>query len=63
MNKDQVKGAVKTAAGKMQKETGKLTGSVSQQIKGHAREAEGRAQKEMGDARAEAKDAAKSVKP
>ena len=58
MNKDQVKGAVKEAAGKVQKETGKLTGSVSQQIKGQAREVEGAVQKNVGDARAAAKDAA-----
>lgn len=34
MNKDQVKGAVKDFAGKMQEELGKLIGSKEQQAKG-----------------------------
>ena len=34
MNKDQVKGATKDIAGKIQEETGKLVGSKEQQAKG-----------------------------
>ena len=34
MNKDQIKGTIKDAAGKVQEQTGKLTGSTGQQLKG-----------------------------
>ena len=34
MNKDQVKGAVKEAAGKLQQKTGKILGSKKQEAKG-----------------------------
>ena len=57
MNKDQVKGAVKEAAGKVQAEVGKVTGNATQQVKGAVREAEGRAQKMVGDVKAIVKDA------
>ena len=50
MNKDQVKGAVKDAAGKVQSKTGEMTGNISQQAKGMARQAEGKTQKKVGDA-------------
>ena len=49
MNKDQVKGAIKEAAGKVQEKTGQVIGSKTQQAKGLAREAEGKAQKAAGD--------------
>jgi len=49
MNKDQVKGAIKEAAGKVQEKTGEVVGSKTQQAKGLAREAEGKAQKAAGD--------------
>jgi len=51
MNKDQVKGAVKEAAGKVQKNTGEAIGSTEQQAKGMAREAAGKTQKNLGDAK------------
>ncbi len=51
MNRDQVKGRGKEAAGKVQKEAGKLTGSTAQRAKGLAREAAGKVQKNLGDAR------------
>ena len=51
MNKDQVKGAVKEAAGKVQKNTGEAVGSTEQQAKGMAREAAGKTQKNLGDAK------------
>jgi uncharacterized protein YjbJ (UPF0337 family) len=55
MNKDQVKGSVKEAAGKVQKNTGKAIGSTEQQAKGMAREAEGKMQKSLGDAKEDLK--------
>lgn len=51
MNKDQVKGELKEAAGKVQKKTGELVGSKSQQAQGIAKEVEGKAQKGVGNAR------------
>ncbi|MDO8989909.1 MAG: CsbD family protein [Sideroxyarcus sp.] len=60
MNKDQVKGAVKNIAGKVQEEAGKLTGNKEQQIKGLGKQITGQAQKSFGDAKAVAKDAFKS---
>ncbi len=56
MNKDQVKGAVKDAAGKVQQKAGELVGSTSQQVKGLAKQAEGKSQKGFGDAKEAAKD-------
>jgi len=38
MNKDQVKGAAKDAAGKVQEQAGKVVGSEEQQAKGQARQ-------------------------
>ena len=49
MNKDQVKGAVKDAAGKLQEETGKVIGSTDQQDKGVVKQVEGKVQKAYGD--------------
>jgi uncharacterized protein YjbJ (UPF0337 family) len=49
MNKDQVKGAVKDAAGKVQRKAGEAMGSNKQQAKGMAKQAEGKVQKATGD--------------
>lgn len=49
MNKDQVKGAMKDAAGKLQRKTGEAIGSTEHQAKGMARQAEGKTQKKVGD--------------
>jgi uncharacterized protein YjbJ (UPF0337 family) len=49
MNRDQVKGAVKEAAGKVQQKAGHLFGSKKQEAKGLERQAEGHAQKIAGD--------------
>ncbi len=49
MNKDQVKGSMKEAAGKVQEKTGEVVGSKNQQAKGMAKEVEGKAQKAAGD--------------
>ena len=57
MNKDQVKGAAKEVAGKVQKGAGELVGSEEQQAKGLAREVEGKVQKNVGDAKEVVKDA------
>jgi len=49
MNKDQVKGAAKDLAGKVQQQTGKRVGSKDQQIKGLSKQIAGKAQKTAGD--------------
>jgi uncharacterized protein YjbJ (UPF0337 family) len=49
MNKDQVKGVVKDAAGKLQETTGQVIGSPEQQIKGIKKQVEGKVQKAVGD--------------
>ena len=49
MNKNQVEGAVKDAAGKVQQKTGQLVGSDKQQVKGLVKQAEGKTQKAVGD--------------
>ena len=59
MNKDQVKGATKEAAGKVQEAAGKLVGSKEQQAKGLGKQAAGGAQKAYGDAKENLKDASK----
>lgn len=51
MNKDQVKGAVKDAAGKVQEKAGDLVGNHKQEAKGLAKQAEGKTQKTFGDAK------------
>ncbi len=51
MNKDQIKGAVKTAAGNVQKQVGKITGSEEQQVKGQVKIVKGKAQRALGDAK------------
>ena len=56
MNTDQVKGAVKDAAGKVQSKTGEITCSREQQAKGMAKQAEGKTQKKVGDAKEVLKD-------
>jgi uncharacterized protein YjbJ (UPF0337 family) len=57
MNKDQVKGATKDAAGKVQQKTGEVIGSTEQQAKGLAKQVEGKTQKNYGDAKEVIKDA------
>lgn len=57
MNKDQVKGTLKNAAGKVQEATGKVIGSNEQQLKGIKKQADGQAQKAVGDIKEVVKDA------
>ncbi len=56
MNKDQVQGSIKEAAGKAQKNVGKAVGSDKQQLKGAAREVEGKGQKVYGNAKERLRD-------
>lgn len=49
MNKDQIKGAVKEAAGKVQQKAGELVDSPRTVAKGVARQIEGKGQKAVGD--------------
>ncbi len=62
MNKDQIKGAVKDAAGKVQQEAGSLVGSTKQQVKGAVLQAEGIAQKHLGDAEQVRKETRQALK-
>ena len=57
MNKDQVKGAVKDATGKVQEKAGHMVGSESQQAKGLQKQVEGKVQKGVGDIKEAVKDA------
>ena len=56
MNKDQVKGVVKEAAGKVQEKTGAVIGSSDLRTKGLVNEMEGKAQKIAGDVKQAVKD-------
>jgi uncharacterized protein YjbJ (UPF0337 family) len=56
MNKDQVKGSIKTAAGKVQEKTGRVIGSTEQELKGLAKQVDGKAQKAVGDIKETLKD-------
>ncbi len=59
MNKQQIKGSAKEAAGKIQKNVGKATANGSQVVKGKARELAGKAEKAYGDAKSEVNSDAK----
>lgn len=61
MNTDQIKGALKEAAGKVQSKTGDLIDSPEQEAKGLAKQVEGRAQKNLGDAKEVLKDAVDKI--
>ena len=49
MNRNQVKGAAKDVAGKVQRKVGELTGNENQQAKGAATQVEGKVQKGVGN--------------
>jgi uncharacterized protein YjbJ (UPF0337 family) len=57
MNKNQLKGAAKDVAGKVQEEVGKLVGSNEQQAKGLSKQISGKAEKAYGDAKQVVKNA------
>lgn len=59
MNKDQIKGAAKEVAGKLQQQAGKLVGSDKQQAKGIAKQISGKVQKGVGDVKEGLHDAVK----
>jgi uncharacterized protein YjbJ (UPF0337 family) len=59
MNKDQVKGSVKDAAGKVQQKAGQAMDSEKHQAKGLGKQVEGKTQKAYGDAKEAIKDARK----
>lgn len=61
MNSDQVKGALKDAAGKVQSKTGEVVGSREQQVKGMVKQAEGKTQKKVGDAKEVIKDSVNKI--
>lgn len=56
MNKDQIKGAAKEAAGKLQRKAGELVDSPAHQIKGAVKEVAGKLQQRVGDAKQDLKD-------
>lgn len=56
MNKDQVKGTAKDAAGEVQEQFGKATGNREQEAKGEAKQVEGTVQKKVGDVKEDVKD-------
>lgn len=56
MNKDQVKGAAKDVAGKIQEQAGKMVGSKKQQVKGRYKQVAGKIQKSFGDAKQSVED-------
>jgi uncharacterized protein YjbJ (UPF0337 family) len=49
MNKDQLKGSLKDAAGKVQEKVGQSTGDRDQESKGLGKQVEGKTQKTVGD--------------
>lgn len=59
MNRDQIKGTAKHAAGKVQEGVGKVTGNRSQEAKGLGKQAEGKVQKGIGNAEQGIKNATK----
>ena len=61
MNKDQIKGTIKEAAGKVQKEFGKAVDSPKHQIEGGMKEVAGKAQKTVGNIKEDVKDARKDA--
>ena len=49
MNRNQVKGAAKNIAGKVQQKVGELTGNKTRQAKGAAKQVEGKVQRGAGN--------------
>jgi uncharacterized protein YjbJ (UPF0337 family) len=56
MNKDQVKGVIKDAAGQVQQKVGAAVGSDKQEIEGIKKQIEGKLQKSVGDVKENIKD-------
>lgn len=49
MNRDQMRGGIKDAAGRIQRKFGQLFGSSRQEVRGVETQAEGKTQKAVGD--------------
>lgn len=62
MNKDQVKGTIKEAAGKVQQKVGEIVGNPKQEAKGLAKKVEGKVQQKVGDAKEKVQDAKDALK-
>ena len=63
INKDQVEGRVKEAAGKVQQTAGKVMGSTKQQVQGAVNEAAGKAQATYGDVKSDVRCTRPTKKP
>lgn len=61
MNKEQIKGGTKEAAGKVQKEFGKAVDSPKHQIEGGMKEMAGKTEKTVGNIKEDMKDARKDA--
>ena len=61
MNKDQIKGTIKEAAGVVQKEFGKAVDSPKHQIEGGMKEVAGKTQKAVGNIKEDVKDVRKDA--
>jgi uncharacterized protein YjbJ (UPF0337 family) len=59
VNKNQMKGAARDIAGKVQQRAGKLVGSKKQQVKGLEKQISGKLQQGVGDAAEALKDIVK----
>jgi uncharacterized protein YjbJ (UPF0337 family) len=57
MNKDQVRGAIKDAAGKLQEKVGHAFGNRKQQVQGVTKQVVGKTQERAGDMKEVVKDA------
>jgi uncharacterized protein YjbJ (UPF0337 family) len=57
INKDQVEGRIKEAAGNVQETAGKAVGNTKQEIKGAINKTAGAAQAKYGDVKSDLKDA------
>ncbi len=62
MNKQQISGAAREAAGKVQKKVGKATANGTMAVKGAAKELAGKAEKSIGNAKASAKSEMRSAR-
>lgn len=61
MNENQIKGGMKEAAGKVQKEFGKVVDSPKHQVEGGMKELAGKTQKAAGDVEDKAKKLSKDA--
>ena len=60
LNKDQIKGRIKEAKGKIKEVAGHMVGNESLEAKGKTQKLMGEAQAKFGDVKKDVKDAAKS---